>query len=250
MLSIPNAKQLPAFSGSRGPVRSQENQAQVLSLVSRHFPPQRLHSVLDDSKVGVIICDRRFRYKALNRSVAEIHNVPIEGLLGHSFHQTLGRLAEKVVPFWEKVFATGQPLTYFEIVGQLPKRSGAARWIEKVFPLRDSKGRITQAGGFVIEVPQTPLPNSPPSSSTHEAISAASNQSSRPHRRERAFLSQRELDVLRLLAAGKSSKEISSVLVISVRTVETYRARLVLKLDANSIVDLVRYAIRNRIVAL
>jgi len=250
VLSNPPAKESPVFSGTRGPVQSQDNQAQVLSLISSHFPLQRLHTALDDSKVGVIICDRRFRYKALNRSVAEIHNVPIEGLLGHTFHQALGRLAEKVVPLWERVFTTGQPLTYFEVTGQLPKRSSAARWIEKIFPLRDCKGRITQIGGFVIEVPQTPIPNAPPSSPTHDAISAAGNQSSSPGRRQRAFLSQRELDVLRLLAAGKSSKEISSVLVISVRTVETYRARLMLKLDANSIVDLVRYAIRNRIVTL
>jgi DNA-binding NarL/FixJ family response regulator len=132
----------------------------------------------------------------------------------------------------------------------LPKRSGAAHWVEKVFPLRDSKGRITQVGGFVIEVPPTPMPNSPPSSLTQRAISVAGDQPSSPDRPRRILLSHREQEVLRLLAEGKSSKEISSVLVISNRTVETYRARLMLKLDANSIVDLVRYAIRNHVVSL
>jgi DNA-binding CsgD family transcriptional regulator len=222
----------------------------VSPLFSRYFTRQKFLSALNDSKVGVVICDRRFRYKALNRTIAEIHNVPIEGLLGHSFHQTLGSLAEEVVPLWEKVFATGQPLTYFEVTGRLPKRSGEAHWIEKVFPLRDSKGRITQVGGFVIEVPPAPRPNSPPSSPIRKAISVAGDQLSGPDRPRRILLSQRELDVLRLLAEGKSSKEISSVLVISARTVETYRARLILKLDAKSVADLVRYAIRNHIVTI
>jgi len=231
-------------------VRFQDKQEGVLPLISTYLPRQTLLSALDSSKVGVIICDRRLRYKALNQSIAEIHNVPIEALLGHSFHQTLGRLAEKVVPLWEKVFATGQPLTYCEVTGHLPKRSGEARWIEKVFPLWDSKGRITQVGGFVIEIIPPPTPSSPPSSPIGEATSVTGNQPSSPDRRQRPLLSHREQEVLRLLAEGKSSKEISSVLVISVRTVETYRARLILKLDANSIVDLVRYAIRNHIVTL
>lgn len=186
----------------------------------------------------------------LNQSVAEIHNVPIEALLGHSFHQTLGSLAEKVVPLWERVFATGQPLTHFEVTGQLPKRSGVTRWIEKVFPLRDRKGRITQVGGFVIEVPPPLIPISPPSSPIHKAISVGGDQLSSPDRGQRILLSPREQEVLRLLAEGKSNKEISSILVISVRTVETYRARLMLKLDANSIADLVRYAIRTHIVSI
>jgi DNA-binding CsgD family transcriptional regulator len=227
-----------------------DKQAGVSPLFSRYFTRQKFLSALNDSKVGVVICDRRFRYKALNRTIAEIHNVPIEALLGHSFHQTLGGLAEKVVPLWEKVFATGQPLTYFEVTGHLPKRPGVARWIEKVFPLRDSKGRITQVGGFVIEVPPPPRPNSPLSSPIRNANSVAGDQLSGSDRPRRIILSQRELDVLRLLTEGKSSKEISSVLVISVRTVETYRARLTLKLDAKSVADLVRYAIRNHIVTI
>ena len=231
-------------------MRFQDKQAAVLPLISSYFPGQTLHSILDDSKVGVVICDRRFRYKALNQSISEIHNVPIEALLGHSFYQALGGLAEKVVPLWEKVFAAGQPLSNLEVTGQLPKRSGVTRWIENLFPLRDSRGRITQVGGFIIEITPSPKPSSPPSCPTRKAISVTGNQTSSSDRRQRTLLSHREQEVLRLLAEGKSNKEISSVLVISARTVETYRARLMLKLDANSVVDLVHYAIRNRIITI
>lgn len=60
--------------------------------------------------------------------------------------------------------------------------------------------------------------------------------------------SPRELQVLRLLAIGQSNKEVGLGLGISTRTVETYRARLIRKLGVRSTVELVRYAIRNKVV--
>lgn len=55
-------------------------------------------------------------------------------------------------------------------------------------------------------------------------------------------LSERENDVLRLVAGGHSNKEISARLNISVKTVETYKARAMEKLGYRSRVELVRYA--------
>lgn len=61
-------------------------------------------------------------------------------------------------------------------------------------------------------------------------------------------LSSREREIVQMLAEGKSNKEIASLLSISVKTVETHRATIMRKLDINSIVELVRYAIRNKLV--
>jgi len=58
-------------------------------------------------------------------------------------------------------------------------------------------------------------------------------------------LTDREREIIQLLAEGKGNKEISAILYISVKTVETHRAAIMRKLKMNSIVDLVRYAIRN-----
>jgi DNA-binding NarL/FixJ family response regulator len=51
-----------------------------------------------------------------------------------------------------------------------------------------------------------------------------------------------------MLAEGESNKQIASKLCISVKTVETHRATIMRKLDINSIVELVHYAIRNQLV--
>ena len=55
-------------------------------------------------------------------------------------------------------------------------------------------------------------------------------------------LSERESDVLRLIARGHSNKEIGAQLSISVKTVETYKARAMEKLNLASRTDIVRYA--------
>jgi two-component system response regulator NreC len=62
-------------------------------------------------------------------------------------------------------------------------------------------------------------------------------------RSEEDPLSEREREVLRLLALGHSNQEIAKQLYISVRTVETHRAHILQKLRLSSRADLVRYAI-------
>jgi len=65
---------------------------------------------------------------------------------------------------------------------------------------------------------------------------------------DRRRLTPREREILQLLAEGKSNKEIASFLTISVKTAETHRANIMLKLDFHSITELVRYAVRNKII--
>jgi two-component system, NarL family, response regulator NreC len=59
-----------------------------------------------------------------------------------------------------------------------------------------------------------------------------------------ASLSSREKEVLRLVALGDTNREIAARLYLSIRTVETYRSRIMEKLDLRSRGELVRYALR------
>ena len=56
-------------------------------------------------------------------------------------------------------------------------------------------------------------------------------------------LSDREAEVLRLIAQGFANKEIAARLGVSIKTVETYKARSMQKLGLNSRVDIIRYAL-------
>lgn len=58
-------------------------------------------------------------------------------------------------------------------------------------------------------------------------------------------LTPRECEVIRYLAEGKCNKEIAAALGLSVKTVETYRSRIMPKLGAHSLSDVTRFAVRH-----
>jgi DNA-binding NarL/FixJ family response regulator len=61
-------------------------------------------------------------------------------------------------------------------------------------------------------------------------------------------LSPRERHIVQLLAEGSNNKEVARTLQLSVKTVETHRSNIMRKMEFGSLADLVRYAIRNKIV--
>jgi DNA-binding NarL/FixJ family response regulator len=61
-------------------------------------------------------------------------------------------------------------------------------------------------------------------------------------------LTERERQIVRLLAEGNSNKKISAILGISVKTVETHRTTVMRKLAVTSIVGVVRYAVQNSLI--
>ena len=63
-----------------------------------------------------------------------------------------------------------------------------------------------------------------------------------------APLTPREVEVVRLLAEGKSNKEVAAALHVSTRTVESHRNHIMHKMEFESFSDLVRFAIRNNLV--
>ncbi len=69
-----------------------------------------------------------------------------------------------------------------------------------------------------------------------------------PHQGDLAALSDRELQTLRLLAAGQTLSETAAQLSLSVKTISTYRARILTKLGLRSTAELIRYAVEHQLV--
>lgn len=70
------------------------------------------------------------------------------------------------------------------------------------------------------------------------------NSTKQPHE----LLSDREFDVFKLIASGKSVSEIAAKLSLSTTTVSTYRARILEKMSIRSNADLTRYALERKII--
>jgi NarL family two-component system response regulator LiaR len=75
-------------------------------------------------------------------------------------------------------------------------------------------------------------------------IQRPTEETGRPH------LTEREKEVLRLIAEGKSNKEIAELLYLSVKTVMAHRTNIMEKLDIHSSTELVKYAIRQGLISL
>jgi DNA-binding NarL/FixJ family response regulator len=67
--------------------------------------------------------------------------------------------------------------------------------------------------------------------------------------RRNALLTPRQREVLQLLAEGKRTKEIAGLLFVSSRTVEFHKYKMMEELGMGSTAELVRYAVKHRIVA-
>ena len=79
-------------------------------------------------------------------------------------------------------------------------------------------------------------------------INFISNEQGKPNPHIKEPLTRREMEILKLICDGCSSKDISEKLFISINTVETHRKRILLKLNAKNSVGIVKYAIENHII--
>jgi DNA-binding NarL/FixJ family response regulator len=72
---------------------------------------------------------------------------------------------------------------------------------------------------------------------------AAPSAGDKPHQ----SLSERELEILQLIGAGRNLKEIAAMLSLSVKSVGTYRTRVLRKMTMSSNADLIRYVVENQL---
>jgi DNA-binding NarL/FixJ family response regulator len=76
------------------------------------------------------------------------------------------------------------------------------------------------------------------------------NYGRQPHRDDLpSGLTPRQREIVELLAEGRTTKEVATLLNVSVKTAETHRANIMRRLNCHSAAQLVRYAVRNQIIA-
>lgn len=106
----------------------------------------------------------------------------------------------------------------------------------------------SDAGKHLVEAVEALSRHKPFSTAKASEILLGNFLKSSPEVAAPLVLTDREREIVQLLAEGKANKEVASALCISVKTVETHRAAIMRKLEINSIVELVHYAIRDNLV--
>jgi DNA-binding CsgD family transcriptional regulator len=154
----------------------------------------------------------------------------------------------------QHVLATGQRVLNYEYSAKMPNRSEVGHWIVNYFPIKSQTGKIIRVCVTVSEVTKLKtLEESLRRRSRNpvhvdSALKGDSTIFAGIGESRAGGLSPREREIIQLLANGKANKEIGAILDISVRTVETHRARIMYKLGLHSVAGLVLYAVRNNII--
>ena len=115
-------------------------------------------------------------------------------------------------------------------------KAGAAGYVTKDSPraeLAEAVNRVAAGGKYVTAALAEKL-----------IVDFARGTDRLPHE----TLSDREFEVMRLIASGKPLNEIATLLSLSDKTISTYRARVLEKIGLNSNAELIRYAIENKLV--
>jgi PAS domain S-box-containing protein len=170
----------------------------------------------------------------------------------------------RVLEKWRAAMTAGEP---YEDEMRLRRADGQYRWfLIRTVPFRDEQGNIVKWYGTSTDIEErkqaedTLRRNQAFFAAEAQRIGGLLNVAAPAHDHERTIrqsqrpvaehhaiesLTSNERSIIRLITAGKSNAEVAELMHLSPRTVETYRSRLMEKLQLDDLVALVKFAIRN-----
>jgi DNA-binding CsgD family transcriptional regulator len=234
-------------------------------VLSEQLPHLLLAAFARSETIGFAVCDQLLRFQLVNEAWATMYGGTREAHLGATIGEVLGPAAGNLEMVFKQVFLSGESLLDQEFSGKLRTRTEEGYWITSCFPLRATHEKLKLAAAVVLETTQLrSLENWSRKLLSDSArlieglfagdqfLSASLIGTAGPGTATKGLrsdrISPREREVIQLLASSKGNKEVAAALGISVRTIETYRTRIMLKLRIHSMSELVHYAIRNGIV--
>jgi len=112
-----------------------------------------LDTVFRGASIGLAFVDRELRFVRVNEALAAMTRVPVDAHVGRSLADVLGPLAGSVVPMFEAVFRTGQPLLDRELlVTPVGADPGQRTYLASYYPVAAAEGRIEWVGCIVSDV--------------------------------------------------------------------------------------------------
>lgn len=143
---------------------------------------------------------------------------------------------KKLIPDTQVVMLSMHADNYFAIEALKAGASGYLLKEESLSQLVDAIRAVNKRDIFVSPTLETPIMRD----FVHMARQVTNNQTS--------ILTDREREILQLIAEGMTNQKIADLLCISINTVDTHRKNIMSKLNIHSIAGLVKYAIKHKIV--
>ncbi|GJM40375.1 MAG: hypothetical protein DHS20C20_06570 [Ardenticatenaceae bacterium] len=113
----------------------------------------RLNAFFANSPAGIAIWDKKFRYVYINDILQKLNNASLEEHIGSPIQDILPEVAPIVVPMFEQILATGEPLINLELSGKLWTNLEEIRYfLVSYFPIPGSDGTVQYIGGIVSDI--------------------------------------------------------------------------------------------------
>lgn len=112
-----------------------------------------LVTVLDNAPIGFAYLDRNFRYRVINRTLAQINGLPIMDHLGKTMAELFPRLNKIVYPHLRQVMAKGKPVLDLELTGHGRYQPDKNRfWRVSIYPIRSNSRKIMGLGVILNDI--------------------------------------------------------------------------------------------------
>jgi len=113
----------------------------------------QLNTLLVSAPVGIGFWDRDLRFVRVNDALAAINGLSPEEHVGRELADVVGELAPVLVPLYERVLATGEPVVHTESTDDEALQMGVRRhWLSSYYPVHTPDGEVIGIGAVIMEI--------------------------------------------------------------------------------------------------
>ena len=113
----------------------------------------QLNTLLVSAPVGIGFWDRDLRFVRVNDALAAINGLSPEEHVGRELGEVIGELAPVLVPLYERVLATGEPVVHTESTDDEALQMGERRhWLSSYYPVHTPEGEVIGIGAVIMEI--------------------------------------------------------------------------------------------------
>ncbi|MFV2006308.1 MAG: sensor histidine kinase [Longimicrobiales bacterium] len=126
-----------------------------MSQDSERDPSEELElaHLYERAPIALCVTDRDHRYIRINQRLCDINGKPMEEHVGRTVHEVVPHLADQIVPMFQAVIDTGEPVLEYEVRGQTLSRPGEERiFLGNHFPLTSRAGEVQYVHTMVSDI--------------------------------------------------------------------------------------------------
>ncbi len=120
-----------------------------------HDPSKSLElaHLYDQAPIGLCVTDKDHRYVRINQQLCDINGQPLKAHVGRTVHEVIPHLAGQIVPMFQNVIDTGEPVVDYEVHGQTLRHPGEDRvFLGSHFPLISKAGDVQYVHTMVRDI--------------------------------------------------------------------------------------------------